>query len=442
MLNIALSEILAKLPFAELQAEIRRYVEPMTGNLPDKRLRDVVCMGVQNILATETPVIAAMSRSASRVEAECWAMAKRMYRFLENDRFSHHDLYKGLYRIAQKSVQEENPDYVVVAIDPVNFEKPYTKKLEGVSTVYKSTPPNLDGEKRLAKGYPAITASVVNTRVPGICYVNWYSYKTADFISQNREVQRAIRTTRWVFPDLRIRFVMDSGGDDQKVFAWMNQPNCEFVIIASHLERLVEVYNDRLDRWETEHLQDLVDSVPWVITYQAAFHHAGKTRLATIQAGWFTIRLPGTHQPLSVLVAHNDLENRNAVLITNVSIRSEADALQIYSDWRLRGKIEHGYRFDQEQGLDVEDLRVQTVERMRRLFALVLAAAQFVFHLMHHWPRKAVYWLRKLGGKLGLKSDRDGPYWLLRGISAVFLTAATLSLVAISPFPHDAFAKR
>jgi hypothetical protein len=396
-------------------------------------------MGVQNILATETPVIAAMSRNAWRVEAECWAMAKRMYRFLENDRFSHHDLYKGLYRIAQKSVREENPDYVVVAIDPVNFEKPYTKKLEGVSTVYKSTPPNQDGEKRLAKGYPAITASVVNMRVPGICYVNWFSYKTADFISQNREVQRAIRTTRWVFPDLRIRFVMDSGGDDQKVFAWMNQPNCEFVIVASHLERLVEVYNDRLDRWETEHLQDLVDSVPWVTTYQAAFHHAGKTRLATIQAGWFTIRLPGTHQSLSVLVAHNDLENRNAVLITNVLICSEADALQIYSDWRLRGKIEHGYRFDQEQGLDVEDLRVQTVERMRRLFALVLAAAQFVFHLMHHWPRKAVYWLRKLGGKLGLKSDRDGPYWLLRGISAVFITAATLSLAAISPFPHDAF---
>jgi hypothetical protein len=367
-------------------------------------------------------------------------MAKRIYRFLENERFNHHHLYKGLYRIAQKTVQEECPKYVVVAIDPVNFEKPYTKKLEGVSTVYKSTPPNLDGEKRLAKGYPAITASVVNTRVPGICYANWFSYKTADFISQNREIQRAIRTTHWVFPNQHIRFVMDSGGDDQKVFAWMNQPNCEFVIVASHLERLVEVYNDRLDRWETEHLQDLVDSVPWVTTYQAAFHHAGKTHLATIQAGWFTIRLPATHQPLSVLVAHNDLENRNAVLITNVPIHSEADALQIYSDWRLRGKIEHGYRFDQEQGLDVEDLRVQTVERMRRLFALVLAAAQFVFHLMHHWPRKAVFWLRKLGGKLGLKSDRDGPYWLLRGIGAVFLTAATLSWVAISPFPHDAFA--
>jgi hypothetical protein len=76
---------------------------------------------------------------------------------------------------------------------------------------------------------------------------------------------------------------------------------------------------------------------------------------------------------------------------------------------------------------------------MRRLFALVLAAAQTVFLIMKHWPVKAVSWLRKLGGKLGLKSDRDGPYLVLRGISAVLLTAATLSFVAISPFPHHLF---
>jgi hypothetical protein len=205
MMNIALTETLAKLPVAKLQASIEEYVEPMSAYLPDKRLRAVVCQSVQSILAAETPVIAAMSRSISRVEADCWAAAKRVYRFLENERFNHHHLYKGLYRMTQRTVEQEAPGYVV-AIDPVNFEKPYTQKLEGVSTVYKSTPPNLDGEKRLAKGYPAITASVVNTQVPGICYANRFSYKTADFIGQNREIQRVIRTARWVFPELRIRY--------------------------------------------------------------------------------------------------------------------------------------------------------------------------------------------------------------------------------------------
>jgi len=65
---------------------------------------------------------------------------------------------------------------------------------------------------------------------------------------------------------------------------------------------------------------------------------------------------------------------------------------------------------------------------MRRLFAIVLLSAQIVFVSAFQWPPKAtVLWLRQLGGKLGLASDRDGPYWLQHGISAVITTAMTLS---------------
>jgi hypothetical protein len=138
---------------------------------------------------------------------------------------------------------------------------------------------------------------------------------------------------------------------------------------------------------------------------------------------------------LWVLVAYNTLEKRTAVLLTNVPIRSEADALQVYSDWRLQ-QDRTRLSFDQNS------LMAKTCAS--RLWNACVAVRTGpgggpVFHLMHRWPRKAVYWLRKLGGKLGLKTDRDGPYIVLPGISAVFLTAATLSLVAISPFPHILF---
>jgi hypothetical protein len=437
MENIPLTDIFAKMPVEELDQSLKDFLTPMTELLPEERLRRVVPLAVRGILAQETPVIAAMAQSVSRQELDCWAAAKRIYRFMWNEHFNHHQLYKGMYRIARRTVAQERPEYLVVALDPVNFEKPYTKKLEGVSTVHKSTPPNLEGKARLAHGYPAMTATVVNTVVPAIAYANWFSYRTDDFISQNREIQRSIRTTRWVFPGQKRRFVMDSGGDDQKIFAFL-QPD-EFIITVSHLERLVEINNTRLDRWETEHLQDLVDCVLWQATYQAAFHHAGRTRLANLKMGWFQIRLPESHQELWALVVESDLENRILTLLTNVPLLNKTIAQKIYADWRLRGRIEQGYRFDQEQGLDVEDLRVQTVERMRRIFALVLVAAQFVFHIMKRWPPKAILWLRKLGGKLGLKTDRDGPYILLRGLSAVCQTVATLSWTAIQPFPHQLF---
>ncbi len=439
MLNIPLSEVLSKLPVEELECSLQDFVSPLSDMLPEKRLRQIVPLAVRGILSNETPVIAAMVQSVSRQEAACWAAAKRIYRFLENERFNHHHLFKGLYRVAQRTVAQAALPYLVVALDPVNFEKPYTKQLEGVSTVYKKTPPNLEGKARLTRGYPAMTASVVNTPVPVISYANWFSYQTADFLSQNREIQRSIRTTRWVFPDQRLRFVMDSGGDDQKIFAWIEQAQAEFVITATHLERVVEVYNTRLEQWETEHLQDLVACVPWEVTFQTLFQHAGRRRFATVKMGWFRIRLPDTHQELWVLVAEDDLFDNTLVLLTNVPLADEAQARAGYADWRLRGRIEHGYRFDQEQGLDVEDLRVQTLERMRRLFALVLLAAQFVFYLMKQWPTQALLWLRKLGGKLGLTTDRDGPYILLRGLSAVWQTVATLSWTAIQPFPHFLF---
>jgi len=135
--------------------------------------------------------------------------------------------------VAQHTVPHEQPPYLVVAVDPVNFEKPYTHQLEGVSTVHKSTPPDRYGKARLVRGYPAITATVVNTRVPATTYANWFSY-TLDFLSQNHEIRCALRQSRKLFVERQVRFVGDSGLDDQKIFGWVQECGAEFVIRASH----------------------------------------------------------------------------------------------------------------------------------------------------------------------------------------------------------------
>lgn len=165
--------------------------------------------------------------------------------------------------------------------------------------------------------------------------------------------------------------------------------------------------------------------------------HARQQRIAHIGFGWFQIRLPETQQILRVLVAHDFVEDHDLILVTNVPLEQAETVRQVYADWRQRGNVEHGYRFDQEEGLDVEDMRVETLERMRRLFILVLLAAQFVYYIGRTWTKAAVMWLRQLGGKLGLRSDLDGPYVLLRGLSAVWQTVATLTFAARHPFPRD-----
>jgi len=434
-MTLTLEAILAKLPIGKLSETIEKYIHPLTRLLPDKRLGVVAQSIILGILGGQTPVITGMARTNSKTDGETWPIAKRIYRFLNNQRVKTETLYEGLYQIGQEAVERESPNYLVVAVDPVNFEKPYAEAIEGVSVVYKATPPGLDGKARLAHGYPAITATVVNTQVPVTTYANWFSYKTADFISQNKEIQQAFETTHTLYRQYKVRFVGDSGLDDQKMFAQVETLKQEFVFRVSHLERIVEVYNERLDRWETETLKDLVGVVPYQATFQVLFTHAGQTHLDTIRFGWFKVRIPGTTQPLWILVADDQTILRQLVLITNVPLAYVPIVQQVYNDWRLRTRIEHGYRFDQEQGLDVEDMRVHTVERMRRIFAFVLLAAQLVFVISEYWPPKAVLWLRQLGGKLGLSCDRDGPYWLLQGIAAVITTAMALSFAFLHPFP-------
>ena len=438
-MNIALENKYDKLPIVEIMKSIENHIHPFLGMLPDKRMKAVIAQMVLGILGGQTPLITGMARSNTKENGETWAVAKRMYRLMANERLKTGVIYSGLYQVGQRVVESENPDYLVVAVDPVNFEKPYTETLEGVSIVHKATPPDLTGHARLAHGYPAITATIVNTKVPVASYANWFSYKTADFISQNKEVEQAFETTCRLYLGLNIRFVGDSGLDDQKIFAQVGKLGQEFAFRVSHLERIVEVYNDRLDCWETEKLQDLVESVPHQVTFQVLFKHAGETRLDTVHFGWFKVRIPGTQEPLWILVADDETLDRQLVLITNIPLTTIPAIQQVYNDWRLRTRIEHGYRFDQEQGLDVEDMRVQTVERMRRLFAIVLMAAQIVFVISEQWPSKAVLWLRQLGGKLDIPTDRNGPYWLLQGISAVIITCMTLSFTFFHPFPFQEF---
>ncbi len=84
-------------------------------------------------------------------------------------------------------------------------------------------------------------------------------------------------------------------------------------------------------------------------------------------------------------------------------------------------------------------MRVHTVERIRRLFAMILLSAQIVFVISVQWLPKAVLWLRQLGGKLGNPSDRDGPCWLLQGLAAVIIACMTLSFAFLHPFPFQEF---
>lgn len=210
MISIPPESEVSRLPIAELFKAARAFVEPLLRLLPDKRLREVGILMVLGVLAGQSPVITQVARGVREGERYVLDMARRLYRFLWNKRLSSETLQAGLYAIGQATVEGYGISDLVVAIDPVNFEKPYTHELEGVSTVYKSCPPDLNGKARLARGYPALTACVVNLPEPVVTYAQWFSY-TREFLSENTELQASASTTRRLYPNHNLCFVTDLG---------------------------------------------------------------------------------------------------------------------------------------------------------------------------------------------------------------------------------------
>lgn len=227
-----------------------------------------------------------------------------------------------------------------MALDPVNFEKAYAESIEGLSTVRKCTPPGSvpRQDARLTKGYPALMACAVNLPQPAIPYARLFSYTMPEFLSENREIVRAMRTIRTVIPEPDVCLVTDSVLDDQKMFAWAEKYDLEFITRATS-ERQIEVYNERLDRWEGEKLMEIVATVPGRLELEVGFIHEGKLTVAEVTLDWFQMRIPGTTPDLWVIVAETDHFPDPLVLITNRPVHSAADAQTIYNDWRCRPTI-------------------------------------------------------------------------------------------------------
>ena len=420
--------------FAE--AELETFLEPLLRIWPDKRLRATAKALVQGLLVAQSPHVTKAMHATARTSA--WAAAKRGYRLLHSSRVTTHQLTKTLYGLARRLVEEEQPQVLIVAIDPVQFEKPYTRRLEGVSRVYKSRPPDARGKARLTWGYPAITATIVNLQRPACTYARWFSYQSPDFVSQNRHLRRAIRTTRALFPQHPICFVLDGAGDDQKMFRWVREGKADFIVTVAHPERVVEVWNERLARWERTAIGELMQLVLWQGTFEAYFRRAGRWEKRTLRLGWFRLRLPEDPEPLSLVVVENlsaeeEDEERLLGLLTSRPVTNIRQAQRVYADWRLRGRIEHGYRLDQEAGLNIEQLLVRSLDAMQRLFVFVLWATQFLFHALARWPRPIVLWFQRLGGKLGRKDDRSGLYWLLWGLATVWQALAVWASLGLQP---------
>jgi hypothetical protein len=423
------------------QESLKEFLRPFTRIFPDRRLQRNGEALIRGLIVSQSPHITKAMWTGGEPRASAWAQAKRGYRLLHHPRVTTWQWTKSLYRLAQRTVREAGVETLIVAIDPVQLEKPYARRVEGVSKVHKSTPPDLKGEARVTWGYPAITATVVNLAQPATTYAHWFSYQAETFLSQNREIQRAVRMTRALFPNKALCFVLDAVGDNREFFKWAEAVKATWIVRVGHPERKVEVWNERLKRWEPTTIRELMEVVLWRGTFQVEVHRRGKKWSKRVRLGWYRIRLPESDQVLALVVVNNlteakdEREERLFGLLTNRKVLTLEQAQGVYQDWRLRHRIEDGYRFEQEAGLDIEQVMVRSLEGMQRMFVTVLWAMHFIAHILARWPQEVLVWLQWLGGQIPPTRRRNGLYRLLWGLGRLWLAFSTMRLITHHPQP-------
>jgi hypothetical protein len=287
----------------------------------------------------------------------------------------------------------------------------------------------------------------LNTAQPALLYHRLFSYVTADFDSQPREWMLTMRHLRQLLPGRKITLVADAEADDQKLWQEAVANDLELITRATS-KRIIEVYRPRQRDWQEKELQAWIPSLPGRAKGVHAFTHAGRTLPVRVTLDWFRFRLPDRSLQGWVVVARTEpigqpnlegfwlAETPLVLVVINRPVRRAHDAWQVYREWAQRGKIEPFYRFQQEDGLDVEVILQHQLEQFRRMLLVILMADCFVLQLEHGWSPVLIQWIRAVGSSVvGTAMDRQGRYLLLWGRQRLLDGTALLEWIRIRPPP-------
>jgi hypothetical protein len=404
-----------------MRALIATYARQIACHLPDARLRSVLDCALAGIVTHCSPLIARMASISTTESNEPEAAAKQFYRFFANDRVTPRALWQGIHDHTRCLVAAAKLRLICVVIDSVNLEKPYARKMPGLSTIRKHTAANRRHDQELTRGFPALACVALVTGLPALTFARLFSYTTLAFVSVKREVLRAILTTRLVLQGYIVRFIGDREFDDDETMLCMARHGNQFLVRAYH-HRTIEVWDAAQGNWHVSSLQEYADTLSLPARFTAEFTHSRRKRLASVRLGYGRIRLPKPYNlECRLIVGHADIFKKPLWLLTNAPIPTLEVAVSLWWEFRNRPDIEDLFRLLQERGFDIEDMRLRSLVRLEKLVAVVWAAAQFLWHLSLTLPQDVQRWLRRLGGKTHKDRGSNGLYLLLYGLAALLL---------------------
>jgi hypothetical protein len=200
-------------------------------------------------------------------------------------------------------------------------------------------------------------------------YGELYSSQAKDFVSENREILRALGKVSGAVGEKGV-WVIDRGGDRGKLYEELIPHGLRFIVrqmgdrhllLGPRRELALQVALDGPLPYQTEIVREV----------------KGQEQVFHLSYGFRAVRLPDYPKTPLFLVVVQGLGETPLMLLTNLPMRRNWRVLWwVVSAYLTRWRVEETIRFG-KQSYQVEDIRVLTYERLRNLIVLVLAAMFF-----------------------------------------------------------------
>lgn len=258
-------------------------------------------------------------------------------------------------------------DDTLLVLDLSDLVKPYARCMEHLARVR-------DGSRKvLANGY--WLCQVIGVECGGCeitpLYADLYSSTAPDFVSENDEIMRALRTVEAAASGRGI-WVIDRGGDRGELFD-------ELVPRATGRRFVIRLRGDRhlLAAAGKRSAVELARDCPLPYATAVWKEESKRERAMTLQYGFRRVRLPAhPGEPLWLVVVRG-LGDEPLMLLTNVAVRRNRAVLWwLVEAYLTRWRIEETIRFT-KQSYRLEDIRVRSYQRLRNLVVLTCAALLF-----------------------------------------------------------------
>lgn len=341
----------------KIKAQITRFAHRIAEGFkrPDRKFivqmlygiqasKDVKLSNIARALGEEIALIKTETRLSRNVGKEDWTEALNR-RLVE----------QGACRISPETV---------IALDIGDIDKPYAKAMEHLAPVRDGS----TGEVR-SDGYwtmQVLAADVEGEeRVP--LYGELYSQEAQDFVSENRQIFKAMDTVVAGVGQRGI-WVIDRGGDRRQVYEGMLDRHLRFVI------RMVG-RRDLICQGQRLPTLSMALAMPCPVEREVIIQREGKTQKKRLALGDQAVKLTFRSETL-YLVVIKGFGEKPMMLLTNLNV-PQMGVERILEIYLTRWKCEESYRFI-KQSYNVEDIRLLTYTGLRNMVALVQAVFYFV----------------------------------------------------------------